>query len=305
MKEKSISANGVNIWTQCFGEGNRKTIILIAGAMAPAVFYPTVFCEKLSDAGFRVIRYDNRDIGHSTHFTPARDNNEAAPYSIDDMAEDVKSVFDAYNADRSVIVGHSLGGTIATLFALSNPQTVESLFLLSSPIIAVGSNVYQKTDPAIMGAMWEVLMSNKMYPDFERGKDEFFRAWRFLNGKRPLNEDMAVEYTKRLYATETIEPAYNHTKVQGGIRDVYDELKALPCPIHFIYGEDDYLAASATNTKILADSLANADFTLLSDAGHMYFDIDIWDEILNLITLPKPFNFALEATRGGCKNLDD
>jgi pimeloyl-ACP methyl ester carboxylesterase len=285
MTKKIISANGINMWTQCFGAGNRKTIILIAGAMAPAVFYPTEFCEKLSDAGFRVIRYDNRDIGYSTHFTPARDNNETAPYSIDDMAGDVKSVLDAYNADRSVVVGHSLGGTIATMFALSNTQIVESLFLLSSPIIAVGGNVYQETDPAIMDAMWEVLMSNKMYPDYERGKNEFFRAWRFLNGKRPLNEDMAVEYTKRLYETETIEPAYNHTKVQVGIRDVYDELKALPCPIHFICGEDDYLAASATNIKILADSLPNADFTLLSSAGHMYFDRDIWDEILNLINV--------------------
>jgi pimeloyl-ACP methyl ester carboxylesterase len=221
------------------------------------------------------------------------------------MVGDVKGILDAYNADRAFIVGHSLGGTIAALFALRYPQMVESLFLMSSPIIAFGGNVYQETDPTIMGAMWEVLMSNKMYPDYERGKDEFFRAWRFLNGKRNLDETMAAEYTKRLYETETIEPAYNHTKVQSGIRDVYDELKALPCPIHFVYGNEDYLAASSANTKTLADSLPNADFTCLSGAGHMYFDRDIWDSVLNLITLPKPFNFAFETTRGGCKNLDD
>ena len=92
MRNKTIHVNNIDIWTEIYGNENSSSIILIAGAMAPAVFYPTVFCEKLAGAGFRVIRFDNRDIGFSTHFPSAKNADDAPPYSIYDMVEDVNGV---------------------------------------------------------------------------------------------------------------------------------------------------------------------------------------------------------------------
>ena len=279
-----VHNRAVNIWTQSFGNTGDRAIILISGAMAPAVFWATEFCDQLANLGNFVIRFDNRDIGYSTHFTPARHDDTKLPYSIDDMVEDVHAILTNHHLDRAVVVGHSLGSTVAQLFAVKYPESVEQLFLLSSPIIATGDNVYTQTDSKILDAMWQVLMSNKMYPDYERGKDEFFKIWRYLNGEYERDKDLAEEYTKRLYETEVIEPAYNHTKVQEGIKDVWSSLSKLEIPIHFIYGDKDYLASNIQNIQILASSLPNAHATVLKGASHMYFNKRIWQQILSVFT---------------------
>ncbi|MCL2000889.1 MAG: alpha/beta fold hydrolase [Planctomycetes bacterium] len=207
---KIIHTNNIDMWTEVYGNENGNTIILIAGAMAPAVFYPTTFCEKLAGLGFQVIRFDNRDIGYSTHFPPAKNDADAPPYSIFDMVEDVNGILIYYGIEKAIVVGHSMGGSIAQLYAIKYPYKTEQLFLLSSPIIAFGNNEYEQPPQSILEPMWEVLMSNKMYQDYERGKDEFFRSWKCLNGNRKLNIILAEEYTKRLYETETIDVAYNN-----------------------------------------------------------------------------------------------
>lgn len=283
MTKVFVKLKNISIATETFGSPTNEAIILIAGAMAPAVFYPADFCKRLASSGFFVIRFDNRDIGDSTHFPSARSDDEQPPYSIYDMVADVKGVLDYYEVKTVVIVGHSLGGSIAQLFAIKHPKMVSQLFLLSNPILATSKNKYTETDPQTMDEMWQVLMSNQMFPDYERGKNEFMRAWQYLNGKFPVDEKMAEAYNKRLYETEIIEPAYNHTKIQLNLPDIWGDLVKLPVLIHFVYGSEDYLAASWGNTEILAESLPNADFVLLDGVGHMYFDMSIWQKMLDII----------------------
>ena len=279
---ETINTNKIELWSESFGNKDNRCIVLIAGAMAPAVFWDIDFCNKLSRLGYFVIRFDNRDMGYSTHFTPCRANsNTDMPYNINDMAADVNSILEHYKKDKAIIVGHSLGSTIAQVFAITYPKKCESLFLISSPIIAKGQNEYVETDTKIMQEMWQVLMSNKMYQDYERGKEEFFRAWKYLNGEWELDKKMAEEYTKRLYETEYIEPAYNHTKVQENIPDIYKDLNDLQIPKHFIYGELDYLASNLQNIKILVNSVDNADLTILPNAGHLFFNKELWNNIFN------------------------
>ncbi|WP_081652158.1 alpha/beta fold hydrolase [Mycobacterium marinum] len=275
---------GVRIWTQSFGSRAGKAILLISGAMAPAIFWNSNFCERLADLGYFVLRFDSRDIGDSTHFPPARDADTDPPYTIDELVDDVRAILADHDLNTVVLIGHSLGSTVAQLFAVKYPERVEKLFLMSSPIIATGNNIYAETDSETLAAMWQVLMSNKMYPDYKRGKEEFFKVWRHLNGSFELDTDLADEYTKRLYETEVIEPAYNHTKVQVGIDDTWTELSELEIPIHFIYGEKDQLASNVGNIQILANSLPNAHLTVLKGAGHMYFHRRIWQQILSVLT---------------------
>lgn len=274
-------ANNIKLWTDTYGNNNGKAIILIAGAMAPAVFWTIDFCKELSSLNYFVIRYDNRDIGFSTHFEPCRSNDVRMPYSINDMVEDVNAILEYYNIKKSIVVGHSLGCSIAQLFCIKYPNKVEQMVLISSPIIATGNNKYVATNENVQKEMWSILMSNKMFQDYERGKDEFFRAWKYLNGKWSLDEDMATEYTKRLYETEYIEPAFNHTKVQENIPDIYLQLNNLNINKHFIYGEIDYLPANPNNIKTLVESLNKADLTIIKGAGHMFFNKEIWEIIFN------------------------
>ena len=63
-------------------------------------------------------------------------------------------------------------------------------------------------------------MANLMYQDVRKGVPEFQKIWRVLNGDWTLDENMAAKYTRAIYETEVIGPAWNHTNVQSGIRDI-------------------------------------------------------------------------------------
>ncbi|MCJ2165242.1 MULTISPECIES: alpha/beta hydrolase [unclassified Pseudodesulfovibrio] len=274
---KIIKTESVEICAKAFGNLDNTPVLLIAGAMAPAVFWETKFCESLSARGYCVIRFDNRDIGRSTHFPQnAPGSGIELPYTIYDMVTDAKNVLESITDKSCHIIGHSLGGAIAQLFAVTYPEKIISLTAISSPILAKGNIPFVETDPRITEELWGILMANPMYQDVNKGLREFQKIWRALNGDWVLDEEMAEKYTRTIYETEIIGPAWNHTNVQSGIRDIFQELKEIDKPLLFIHGEKDYLPSNPENTKRLAKSLPTADFFLLKKAGHMFFSKDIW-----------------------------
>jgi len=274
-----LQINHISIWTETFGANKNNAIVLIAGAMAPATFWVNEFCERLASKYF-VIRFDNRDFGYSTHF----EETEEPPYQIEDMVEDTKQILDYYGIEKALIVGHSLGGSIAQLFAVTYPERTAGLIPISSPVIAKGDLCFIETAQDILNNMWSVLMSNKMYQDYERGKDEFLRVHTFLNGDFPIDKEMSYAYTKRLYETEIIKPHQNHTNIQKYVPDIFDSLYALDRPILFIYGNRDYLAANPENAKVIAQALSNSRLVMLDGVGHMFFSHNIWDKIYDEIS---------------------
>ena len=127
-----------------FGDG--EPLFLIMGLGAQRVFWEDTFCEKLAARGFRVIRFDNRDVGESTRLNhlPAPNTNkmlllrllgrkvEPPPYLLDDMADDTFGLMDALGIDSAHVVGLSLGGMIAQCMALRRPARVRSLAIVMS-----------------------------------------------------------------------------------------------------------------------------------------------------------------------------
>src|SRR5262245_7751477 len=102
MAEKTVRANGIEIWTEAFGEPGNPTVLLVMGAGGQGILWPDEFCGALVDAGYHVIRYDNRDTGQSTCFEFAKN-----PYTLSDMARDAVGVLDAYGVDRAHVMGAS------------------------------------------------------------------------------------------------------------------------------------------------------------------------------------------------------
>ena len=93
----NVSANGIQIEYECFGDASNPPLLLIMGLGAQMIVWDDEFCEQLADRGFRVIRFDNRDVGLSTHFrdAPAPDleavlqgDTSSASYTLSDMAAD-------------------------------------------------------------------------------------------------------------------------------------------------------------------------------------------------------------------------
>lgn len=104
MTEEIIYFNDIHICTESFGYTNNQTILLIIGATASMICWEEEFCKRLSNQGFHVIRYDNRDAGKSITYEYAHPE-----YTFEDLAEDGIQVLDAYKVDKAHIVGHVYG----------------------------------------------------------------------------------------------------------------------------------------------------------------------------------------------------
>src|SRR6478672_8294179 len=126
-----VSANGLELAYDERGDPNAPVMLMIMGLGVQSVFWPERLCDLLAAAGFRVIRFDNRDVGLSTkldHLGTPRIALEAikyalhlklrAPYYIDDMARDSMAFMDALGISRAHLVGASMGGMIAQNLAV-------------------------------------------------------------------------------------------------------------------------------------------------------------------------------------------
>ena len=113
------------------GDPNDPAVLLIMGLGAQLLLWRKGFCEKLVDQGLRVIRYDNRDVGLSTQADGRHTGAPLLPrmarsflgmrspavYTLEDMADDAAALLDHLGIDRAHIVGASMGGMIAQIFA--------------------------------------------------------------------------------------------------------------------------------------------------------------------------------------------
>lgn len=140
-----VTANGLQIEVDDTGGEGRPVILLIMGLGMQLVAWPTAFVRQLADAGFRVIRHDNRDIGLSQGFDHAGTGNIVwetirhrlglkvrSAYTLQDMAIDSLGVLDALGIEKAHIVGASMGGMIAQRIAAFAPQRTASLVSIMS-----------------------------------------------------------------------------------------------------------------------------------------------------------------------------
>jgi pimeloyl-ACP methyl ester carboxylesterase len=124
------------------GDPSGEPLLLIMGVGAQMVGWPDGFCGLLGDRGFDVVRFDNRDVGLSTHLDgapPARRLRPRPVYSLSDMAGDAVAVLDALGWPAAHVVGASMGGMIAQTVAIEHPDRVLSLTsIMSTPSSRIG-----------------------------------------------------------------------------------------------------------------------------------------------------------------------
>src|SRR3569832_3025386 len=141
-----VRANGIAIEVEDTGPADRPAGVLIMGLGMQLVAWPDAFIDALVDAGYRVVRFDNRDVGLAEHFDVLGIPNimwesvkhrfgfpVQTPYTVHDMAADTLGVMDALGIARAHIVGVSMGGMIAQRVALAAPvRTVSLASVMSS-----------------------------------------------------------------------------------------------------------------------------------------------------------------------------
>ncbi len=136
MTECFAGANGLALCYEELGEPEDPTLLLVMGLGAQLVAWPDALCDGFAARGFRVVRFDNRDAGRSTHLHDAprpdvraalRGDVSSAAYTLSDLAGDTAGLLDALQVERAHVLGASMGGMVAQVLAIEHPERVASL----------------------------------------------------------------------------------------------------------------------------------------------------------------------------------
>jgi pimeloyl-ACP methyl ester carboxylesterase len=131
---------GITLCYETYGDPADPPVVLVMGLATQMIAWHEDFCEQLADRGFYVVRFDNRDIGRSTHlgFRPPtmrqmlRRRVGPEQYSLSDMAEDTAGLIRELEIAPAHVVGASMGGMIGQVLAAEHPEVVRSLTSIMS-----------------------------------------------------------------------------------------------------------------------------------------------------------------------------
>ncbi len=269
-----IRANGIAIEIEDTG-GTGVPVLLVMGLGMQLVAWPPALVQSLVDAGYRVLRLDNRDMGLSQYFDELGTPNMLwamlkyrlglaikPPYTLHDMALDALGVLDSVGIDKAHIVGASMGGMVAQRIALAAPQRALSLTSIMSTSGARGL-------PAAKPHVLRALMS------------------------RPAGKDLAavVLHYERLFGIIgspgfPIEPALARERIQASIERSYhpagtmrqmvaiaadtqraEALRSLRCPALVLHGKADPLVPYACGQDT-AQRIPGAQMAGIEGMGH-------------------------------------
>lgn len=139
-EELAETAHGITICHESFGDPSAEPLLLVMGLGTQMIAWNDDFCAELASRGFFVVRFDNRDVGRSTHHDfPAPTLRQifsrrlpAEQYTLDDMARDAAALMDALDLESAHLVGASMGGMISQVLAARQPDRVRSLVSIMS-----------------------------------------------------------------------------------------------------------------------------------------------------------------------------
>jgi pimeloyl-ACP methyl ester carboxylesterase len=275
MQSNQIQANGVTLHTEAFGDSNDPAVLLVMGAMASAVWWPDEFCKQLADRGRYVARYDHRDTGKSTSYEPG-----AAPYTVEDLADDAVGVLDAYGIDAAHFVGMSVGGYLSQLVAIKHPERIRSLTLIASERLALADPDLPAMNPSILE--YHARAGELDWTDREAVIDYQVGAWRLLSGSAHPFDEAAIRAMAHVDFDRTPNPlaAFNHATL--GDADAWvgrlDEVKA---PALIIHGTEDPVLPYA-HALALEAALQRSTLLTLEGTGHELHRND-WPLIIDAI----------------------
>src|SRR5829696_7140943 len=136
-----VQVGDIEIAYETFGRREDPPLLLVMGLATQMIGWPDEFCRMLADRGHFVVRFDNRDIGLSTHLDSAGAPDvmsilggdvSSVAYGLSDLATDTVGLLDALGLDRVHLVGASMGGMIAQLVAVQSPERIRSLTSIMS-----------------------------------------------------------------------------------------------------------------------------------------------------------------------------
>ena len=250
MSEQYIRANGIRLAYEEFGQPDHPAMVLVMGLGTQLLGWPLAMCEELARRGFRVIRFDNRDIGLSEKMENAHIPQAVGlmlrarlrlpvnvPYTLTDMARDCVGLMDALGIERAHLVGASMGGMIGQIVAAKFGERLLSFTSIMSSsgnprIPGASPDVVramvkrslsgEKPDLASSMALWRKIGSPAYQPTDAQLKKKILDSWQ--------RSDYREGYSRHLAAV-----------IANGSR--VKLLRKITTPTLVIHGRDDALVS--------------------------------------------------------------
>jgi pimeloyl-ACP methyl ester carboxylesterase len=274
----------IDIAYEEFGDPSAPPVLLIMGLAVQMIHWSEEFCELLAARGLRVVRFDNRDSGRSTHFSHAptpdfaaavRGDVSTAVYTLSDMAADAVGLLDALGLDSAHVVGASMGGFIAQTMALEHRARLRSL----TSLMATTGN------PSVGQPRPEGLRALAGPPPVTREEviERDVAAFRAVGSPAfPVNEEDVRARAARAY-DRGYDPLGIVRQAVASLAsgDRTARLRALDVPTLVIHGTDDVLC-DVSGGRATAAAIPGAELVVIDGMGHN-LPPALWPRLTSLI----------------------
>jgi pimeloyl-ACP methyl ester carboxylesterase len=292
IRSGTARSGDLDIYYEDMGDPNDPAVLLIMGLGSQLLLWRDGFCEKLVAEGLRVIRYDNRDVGLSSK-TERRHTGASliptmlkfwvglpgkADYTLEDMADDAAAVLDRLGIDRAHVVGASMGGMIAQIFAARFRARTRSLGVIFS------SNNQPFLPPPDPRALFAVLRGPAPNSPLDVIADNSVKVWRIIGSPRyPASEQRlrndAIEAYERCYYPWGISRHFSAIIASGSLLR-YDRQITVPTVV--LHGRADKLQRPFGG-RVVARAIRGARLVLIGGMGHDLPE-QLWDRLIGALT---------------------
>jgi pimeloyl-ACP methyl ester carboxylesterase len=250
--EGYASTNGVWLWYEDSGRRDGPPLVFVMGVDASALWWPRELVDVLTATGYRVVLFDNRDVGLSTYV-----DESSPPYGLDDMVADTVGLLDALELSSAHIVGSSLGGMIGQQLALVYPDRVRSLTLISTT-----PGFDERLSPPT-----DALLAFFAAPPNGNPSQHTVDFARALSGSRfPFDEAYVREIAAADLARGT-NPNSRHALIPASAPSRVDALGAVRAPTLVVHGTEDPLFPF-DHAEVLARAIPGATLVPWISVGH-------------------------------------
>jgi pimeloyl-ACP methyl ester carboxylesterase len=269
---------------ETFGDAGDPPVLLVMGLATQMIGWPDDFCRALADRGLHVIRFDNRDIGLSTHLHDAGAPNilavfggdtSSVAYPLTDLADDTVKLLDVLGIDSAHLVGASMGGMIAQLVTIRNPERVRSL-----------TSIMSTTGDPTVGAPAEAAMGVLLAPpatDRESAVQRAIDTYRVIGSPGFEFDESGLRDRAGLSFDRAYDPA-GAARQLAAILTTHDrtaDLANVSVPTLVIHGSHDTLV-DVSGGRATAAAVPDCDLLVVDGMGH---DLPraTWPEIVGRI----------------------
>jgi pimeloyl-ACP methyl ester carboxylesterase len=266
----ATTRNGdVELFYETFGDPSDPVLLLVNGFGSQCINFKQPWCERFVAEGFRVVRFDNRDVGLSTH------TKGMPEYTLADMADDAFAVLDAVGASKAHVAGWSMGGMIVQTMAITRPERLLSMTsVMSSP----GGDVGATPDPDAMAALVAPAPQSR-----QEAIDQYIAAQRVIGTQAFLDDERLATDGAAIY-DRSFDPGGRARQmnaiVKSGSRQ--DALRSVTVPTLVVHGNADPLVPVEAG-RLTAELIPGAHFEVIEGMGHDY-PPELWDQLVTVIT---------------------